>query len=288
VNLSDRGTYRSGDQGKTWQRVSANQPKGRTETPGCWLFDPTGRSKEMVTALVYGSPLALSADRGATWTYWNERSSHCDWCALDWTDPKHKFILALKHESGGLLLASHDGGTSFVECGKGFGPGWVFDGRTAVVAKIVSKETPRPYLVRTTDGGKTFERCGTYNAVGRNSAQALPRWHEGTLYWLVDEGLIVTADRGKTWKKRATLKDAQFGPVFGQDAKQLFVLTKGGVMESKDGGASWSNLLPPPKSLKGTGGLTWLEYDPKNQLFYLMKMGSDLYRAQLPKLSGRG
>jgi hypothetical protein len=283
VNLSDRGMYQSRDQGKTWQRVSANQPTGRTETPGCWLFDPTGSSSEMVTALVYGSPLALSADRAATWTYRNQRTSHCDWCAVDWTDAKHKFILALKHESGGLLLASQDGGKSFVEVGKGLGSGWVFDGRTAVIAKVASKETPRPYLVRTADGGKTFERCGDYSPVGRNSGQALPKWHKGTLYWLVEEGLIATSDQGKTWKKVGTLKDTHYGPIFGKDAQELFVLTKAGVLGSKNGGVSWSNLLLPPKDMKGTGGLSWLEYDPKNKVFYLMKMGTNLYRAQSPR-----
>src|SRR5262249_24491952 len=53
VNLSDRGMFHSRDQCKTWKRASAMQPKGRTETPGCWLLDPTGKSERMVTALVY-------------------------------------------------------------------------------------------------------------------------------------------------------------------------------------------------------------------------------------------
>src|SRR5262245_55189196 len=55
VNLSDRGMFRSADQGKSWKRAGDTQPKGRTETPGCWLLDPTGKSTKMVTALVYGS-----------------------------------------------------------------------------------------------------------------------------------------------------------------------------------------------------------------------------------------
>jgi photosystem II stability/assembly factor-like uncharacterized protein len=278
VNLSDRGMFHSGDQGKTWKRVSDTQPMGRTETPGCWLLDPTGRGPRMMTALVYGSPVAVSADRAATWKYLDDRSRHIDWCALDWTDPDLKFVLALKHESGGLLLASADGGKSFAEVGKGYGPGWVFDGQTAVVAAVKSKDRPKPCLLRTTDGGKTFKTCGEYNPVGTNSAQALPRWRGNTLYWLTDGGLIATTDSGETWKKVGAVKDAQFGPVFGKDEKHLFVLTKGGVVESSDGGATWSKPLPPPAEMKGVGGLSWLEYDPKNDVLYLMKMGSDLYK----------
>jgi hypothetical protein len=58
----------------------------------------------------------------------------------------------------------------------------------------------------------------------------------------------------------------------------MFILTKVGVVESTDGGASWSKPLAPPKAMKGIGGLSWLEYDPKHDVLYLMKMGSDLYR----------
>ncbi|MBC7818865.1 MAG: exo-alpha-sialidase [Planctomycetaceae bacterium] len=278
VNLSDRGMFHSGDQGQTWKRVSDAQPKGRTETPGCWLLDPTGKSNRMVTALVYGSPVSVSGDRAATWKSMDSKSSHSDWCAVDWTDPEMRFVLALKHEAGGLLLSSSDGGQSFVEVGKGHGTGWVFDNQIAVVAQAKSKEQPNPHLMRTTDRGQTFHSCGEFSPVGTNSAQALPKWRDGTLYWLVDGGLITTADKGETWKKIGEIKDAQYGPIFGKKAQHLFVLTKAGPVESTDGGITWSPPLVPPKEMKGVVGLSWLEYDPQHDTLYLMKMGSDLYR----------
>ena len=278
VNLSDRGMFHSGDQGQTWKRVSDTQPKGRTETPGCWLLDPTGKSNRMTTALVYGSPLSVSGDRAATWKSLDGKSGHIDWCAVDWTDPELRFVLALKHEAGGLLLASSDGGQSFIEVGKGHGTGWVFDNQTAVVAQAKSKEQPNPHLLRTTDRGQTFHPSGEFSPVGINSAQALPKWRDGTLYWLVDGGLIATTDKAKTWNKIGEIKDAQYGPIFGKNARHLFVLTKSGPVESTDGGANWSPPLAPPKELKGIGGLSWLDYDPQHDTLYLMKMGSDLYR----------
>ena len=278
VNLSDRGMFHSRDQGQTWKRVSDTQPKGRTETPGCWLLDPTGRSHTMVTALVYGSPISVSIDRAASWKSLNNKSSHIDWCAVDWTDPDQKFVLALKHEADGLLLVSSDGGQSFDEAGKGFGTGWVFDNQTAVVAEAKSKEKPKPNLLRSTDRGKTFQSCGEFSPVGTNSAQALPKWRDGTLYWLTDSGLITTNNKGETWKKIGEVKDAQYGPVFGKNSEQMFVLTKSGVVESTDGGATWSKPLPPPQAMKGIGGLSWIEYDPQHETLYLMKMGSDLFR----------
>ena len=271
VDLSDKGLYRSGDQGKTWKKQGP-AIKGRTEWPGCLQFDPTSMKPRLLMALVYGSPVGVSPDAGEQWKFMDNKCSHVDWCSLDWTDPEQAFVLALKHESGGVLLASHDGGKTFSEIGKGFGPAWVFDGKTAVVAELKTKDRPKPRLLRTTDGGKTFDPVGDYTAT------ALPKWHDGTVYWLVEGALLACKDQGKTWKKLSDIKDGRYGPIFGDDRKQLFVLRNDGIAESKDGGATWSKPIALPKELKGVSPLTWLEYDPKHDALYVMKMGSDLYR----------
>lgn len=272
VNLSDLGFYSSKDQGKTWARLNAQAIKGRTEWPGCLQLDPVGEGKTMASALVYGAPLGVSTDGGGTWTFMDKKSGHIDWFALDWTDPEHKFVLALKHESGDLLLMSRDGGKSFQEVGKGYGPAWIFDNQTAVVAEAKSKTRPMAGLLRTTDGGKTFQPSAAY------STRALPKWHQNALYWLVDGALIVSADKGASWKKLGDVKDGRYGPIFGKDARHLFVLTGGGILESSDGGATWSKPIELPKEVKGGGALTWLEYDPAHDALYIMKMTSELYR----------
>jgi photosystem II stability/assembly factor-like uncharacterized protein len=273
LDVSDRGIFLSKDQGKSWQRLGP-EIKGRTEWPGCLMLDPVGGTKKMVVALVYGAPIAVSPDAGENWRFLDQKSSHVDWCAVDWADPEMKFVLALKHESGGLLLASRDGGKSFEEIGKGYGPAWVFDGQTAVVAEAKSKAKPEPRLLRTTDAGKRFEPCGTYTAA------ALPRWHGDKLYWLVEGALIATADRGRSWQKVCDLKDGRFGPVFGKDARHLFVLTGAGIVESTDGGASWSKAIALPRAMGGLSTLSWMAYDPIYDVLYVMKMGSDLYRLE--------
>jgi len=187
-----------------------------------------------------------------------------------------KFVLALKHESGDLLLRSLDGGKTFDEVGKGYGPAWIFDGKTAVVAEARSKTKPKPGLLRTTDGGKTFQPCATF------SAKALPRWHDGKLYWLVEGALLTTTDKGENWTKICDLKDGRFGPVFGKEAKQMFVLTGAGIVESTDGGATWGKPLPVPKELKGVSALTWMDFDPVHDIVYVMKMSEayGLYKLQ--------
>ena len=63
----------------------------------------------------------------------------------------------------------------------------------------------------------------------------------------------------------------------------MFVLTGAGVVESTDGGATWSKPVAPPADLKGVSALTWIDYDPVNDMLYIMKMGSDLYRMERGK-----
>ena len=279
VCLSDRGLFRSTDQGKTWARHGKDAPKGRTETPGCLHLDPTGKTKQFLMANVYGGPVVVgSTDPDGAWRAMDKKSVHVDWCAADWTDPEMKFVLAFKHEAGGLLLLSRDGGKSFTEGSKGHGLGaWAFDADTAVVALAKSKEKPKGGIVRTADGGKTFAPAAEYAPV------ALPKLQGDALYWLVEGALVKGTEKGAKWEKVSDVKDARYGPVFGTDAKHLFVLTAAGVVESADAGATWSKPLAVPKELKGVSALTWLEYDPKNDLLYVMKMGSDLYKLSRAK-----
>jgi photosystem II stability/assembly factor-like uncharacterized protein len=272
VDISERGFYRSEDQGKSWKRLGDKNVKGRTEVPGCLMVDPVGKGTTIVSALVYGEPIVIGTDAGMTWRLLDKKSSHIDYCAVDWSDPEMKFVLAVKHEQNGLMIFSRDGGKSFEEVGKDFGPAWIFDNNTAVVAEAKSKAKPQPGLLRTTDGGQSFKPCGTY------VAKALPRWQGDKLWWLVEGALVTTTDKGQTWTKVCDLKDGRVGPVFGKDAKHLFVLTGAGIVESTDGGASWSKALAIPKDLKSVSPLTWMEYDPVHDMLYMMKMRSELYK----------
>ena len=272
LNVSDKGIYRSTDQGSSFSLFS-NEVKGRTEWPGCMMFDPTGKTKKLATALVYGSPILLGDNEGKKWNVLDKKSSHVDWCAINWADLDSKFILAFKHESGGMLLLSNDAGQSFSEIGKGFSSAWVFDNKTAVAMQAKTKEQPEPKVMRTTDAGKSWTPIANF------TTPALPQWKEGKLYWIVDGGTIITTtNKGETWDKLSETKEGKFGPMFGKSSTHLLVLGKTGILESIDEGKTWNKAIPLPADLKGWSSLTWFDYDPINDALYVMKMGSELYR----------
>jgi hypothetical protein len=89
-----------------------------------------------------------------------------------------------------------------------------------------------------------------------------------------------TADgpHGEYVRALGECKEADHGRVSGKGARHVFKLTSGGIVESSDGGATWSKPIALPKELKGARGQTWIEYDPKNDILYVMKTGSDLYK----------
>ena len=78
-------------------------------------------------------------------------------------------------------------------------------------------------------------------------------------------------------------KGARHVRVRGKDARHVFELTRAGIVESTDGGATWSEPVALPKQLKDTGGVTWIEYDPKHDILYVMQPGGDLYKLERRK-----
>ena len=61
------------------------------------------------------------------------------------------------------------------------------------------------------------------------------------------------------------------------NSKHVFVLTDTCIKESTDGGATWRKPIALPKGFVMTSQ-TWVQYAAPNDVLYLMKKGSDLYK----------
>ena len=151
--------------------------------------------------MIYGSS-GITRDGGRTWIKF--KTSHLDFGAVDWADTGQR-LLAIRHESGGMLTTTNDGGATWQDVGKGFSGCGVIDHQTFVATKL--KE---PGVFRSTDAGMTWSSVSS-----ESPSAAVPVVFNGAAYWATGKGLLVSRDKGATWSALGAPVDAAYGPFFG-------------------------------------------------------------------------
>jgi hypothetical protein len=262
VLVNDQGLFRRDAKSGAWARCDSKTIGGRCETGFGIDANPAGGG--LAVFVVYGSS-AITLDGGKTWTA--SKLSHVDAVSVDWTDGKT--LLVLRHESGGTIALSTDGGGTWKDVGKGFRGVGVFDSKTLVATK--EKE---PGIFRSTDAGQTWAKVSDLKPTGL----ALRRI-KGLGAWISDEGLVVSTDSGATWAVRGSPVKALQGPYFGQDDSHVAVLTKEGVQETADGGKTWKAAAPLPPDFAGSNyeRFSCMAWDPAAGTFYLSRMNQPTY-----------
>jgi len=256
--VNDQGLWKSSDHGQTFARVDEKNIGGRCETGWALNFDPQGR--RLFCFMIYGSS-ALTTDSGKTWA--KSKVSHLDFGAVDWADTG-KRLLAIRHESGGLLATSDDAGATWQDLEKGFSGCGVFDRKTFVATKAKEKG-----IFRSTDAGVTWTKVCDVNPVA-----AVPVVFKSVGYWCAEADILISGDKGATWTVLPRSKEisAVFGPFFGKDEKHFVVVGKAGFLETKDGGAAWEPAVPlPPGFGLGRVGPNYA-WDPNANIFYASTM----------------
>jgi photosystem II stability/assembly factor-like uncharacterized protein len=266
--VNDQGLWKSGDHGATFSRCDATNIGGRCETGYALQMDPDGR--RMFCFMIYGSS-AMTLDGGKSWM--KSKLSHFDFGGVDWDDTA-KRVLGLRHESGGMLATSDDGGATWKNLEKGFSGCGVFDRKTFVATKAKEKG-----IFRSTDAGATWTKVAEQTPVA-----ATPVVFRGTGYWCAGPEILVSKDKGATWtavqRDRDKTYDFHYGPFFGKDEKHFVVVSKGGFVETKDGGQTWKVAAPlPPGFTVNRVGPNYA-WDPKNDIFYASTMTKPTFKYQ--------
>lgn len=271
--IPGQGLWRSADRGNTYARCDEKTVGGRCETGYALNFDPAGGR---LACFMLDGKCALTLDGGKTWRPMKDVGRNWDYAAVDWSDPEAKAIFAARHESGGEMYLSTDGGRSWKMIGKdnAFAATGIFDDRTLVTTRGQG-------ILRSTDGGETWTKVSDFQPVGR---VAIP--FKGTTWWLAKEGLIVSADKGATWTKRGSPVEAGWGPMFGKDEKHIVVAGNKGFYETTDGGETWRLVapLPPDKEYRPSPSMPgWfinVAWDPNADVFYASRMGRPAYKLE--------
>jgi photosystem II stability/assembly factor-like uncharacterized protein len=257
--INGQGLWKSSDQGVSFARVDGGNISGRCETGFAIDIDPAG--KRLACFPVYGSA-ALGTDGGTKWQ--KSTAEHIDAISVDWATTS---LLAIKHESGGTLIFSPDGAKTWKTIGKSFFGAGLFDPQTFVAMNDQG-------IQRSTDGGATWTKVSDLKATG----QAM-RVFNGNGYWVGDQGLLVSRDKGLTWSLLGSEVKCTLGPYFGKDEKQILVGTKKGLLETTDAGQTWKMVAPLPAGIDG-GIMTHIGWDPARDIFYIGRMTQPSYKLQ--------
>ena len=264
--VSDQGLWRSSDHGATFARCDGNAIGGRCETGWALQADPAG--KRLACFMIYGDS-AMTADGGKTWVKF--KTSHLDFGSVDWADTGRR-LLAIRHESGGLLTTSDDGGLTWRDLERGFSGCGVLDRSTFVTTK--EKE---PGIFRSADAGATWKKV-----FEQTPSAAVPVTFEGGTYWATGKGIIVSRDKGETWTKIGAPTDASYGPFF-ETAQHFVVVQKNGFFsETKDGGEIWESAASLPAGFPVARVGPNFAWDPRADIFYASTMTKPTFKYQRP------
>ena len=214
----ERGIYRSGDGGQTWQRVIAkDENTGGSDVE----IDPS--NPEVVYASMWearegpwednnvfngpGGGLFKSTDGGSTWRPLSNglpKDLSQIYVAIAPSDP-HRLYATLATASGKLnVYRSDDGGDNWTQATKDPRPSGRIGGGDLPIPKVDPKNPDLVYVastvtMRSSDGGKTWS--GFRGAPGGDDYQNL--WinpNNCDIILLVsDQGAIITVNRGQTW-----------------------------------------------------------------------------------------
>jgi len=194
--VAGQGVWKSSDHGKSFKRCDDGAVGGRCETSYTLNFDPSGRR---LACFMLDGKCAWTGDGGRTWQGFTDVGRNWDYAAVDWSTPGVKNIFAAKHESGGQVMYSNDGGKKWIklfedpEFDKTGGLG-IFDEQTLVYTQ---KDKG---IQRSTDAGHNWTKVSDLVPIGR-----IVKILNGTAYWLAREGLLVSKDQGATWAKLKAL-----------------------------------------------------------------------------------
>jgi photosystem II stability/assembly factor-like uncharacterized protein len=133
---------------------------------------------------------------------------------------------------------------------------------------------------RSTDAGGTWAKVSSLNPQTR-----IPVFFQGAHYLGSTNGLLVSEDKGATWRAQGAAVNIWQGPSFGRNKKEMLVVGKDGAFVTRDAGEMWKQVATLKSKEKGFlftpnwfGCYAW---DPVKNILYASAMGNPVYKLEL-------
>ena len=279
IKLVGLGLWHGSNQGKDWKQIDDSAVSGRDETGWATSIDQNAP----------GRMASFSLDGSAGWTtdgiHWKSFTTlgrNWDFGSVDWAASVPKTIIAAKHETNppGEVYVTNDGGVTWKKLSI-----YLDSNRDRISMVGALDATTLIYgngegIHRSTDNGVTWSKVSSANAQTR-----IPILFRDAHYLGSANGLLVSKDKGVTWKSQGTVVDIWQGPFFGPDEKEMVVVGKNGVFMTKNAGETWRQVAQlKPKEGGFVFTPNWFgcyAWDPVNNILYASAMGNPVYMLQL-------
>jgi photosystem II stability/assembly factor-like uncharacterized protein len=273
------GLWRSSDQGKTWQRIDGDTISGRDETG--WATSADQNTPTRIANFSLDGSAGWTAD-GLTWRRFTSLGRNWDYGSADWAAPDPKTIIAAKHETTppGEVYVTPDGGSTWKQLSIHLNENRERISMVGALDATTFVYSQGEGILRSTDTGLTWTKVSSTNPQTR-----IPVLFQGAHYLGSATGLLVTEDKGASWRARGAAVDVWQGPLFGHDENEIMIIGKDGIFMTKNAGETWTRAAGlKPKEGNFVFSPNWFgcyAWDPVNHVLYASAMGNPVYKLDL-------
>ncbi len=278
IKVVGLGLWRSSDKGANWHRKDNEAISGRDETG--WTTTVDANHPTRIASFSLDGPSGLFDD--VAWKPFRTLGRNWDFGSVDWSASVPKTIIAAKHETEppGEVYVTQDCGTTWRR-----------------LSIHLSDKRDRPSMVGALDSTTFIYSKGdgiqlskdfgdTWTTVSQENPQTrVPVFLSGTHYLGDANGLLVSRDKGATWKRQGSSVDIWLGPFFGPSESEMVVVGNNGAFKTGNAGDTWTKIADlrpngPGFSFKPNwfGCYAW---DPVNNILYASAMGNPVYKLEL-------
>ena len=279
IKVVGLGLWRNADPGTNWWRIDDGMIAGRDETG--WATSVDANAPNRIASFSLDGAAGWTSD-GVNWKRFTSLGRNWDYGSVDWSVAEPKTIIAAKHETTppGEVYLSTNGGAVWKRLSIHLNEA---RGRPSMIGALSSSVLIYSIgegIRRSTDGGETWTKVS--EAIPQTRIPVLFR---GAHYLGTTNGLIVSRDLGATWQTPGGAVNIWLGPFFGHGEKEMVVVGREGIFQSRNGGESWKRvaaLKPSGRGFQFTpnwfGCYAW---DPTHNSIYASAMGNPVYRLDL-------